>query len=84
MIRAARLNCLCNSDRRYLAYLRHSRASCPGDGNGLLCPERSQAEVIMRGRGPRIHALAHDASAYCENVDGRIRSAAVRFCFKSN
>jgi hypothetical protein len=40
----------------------------------LLCLERNQLKIVMRGLDPRIHAVAGVASACCEDVDGRIKS----------
>src|SRR5271169_2889858 len=51
-----------------------SRQGCPGNGNGLLCLDRNQLKVVMRGLDPRIHAVVGVASACCEDVDGRIKS----------
>jgi hypothetical protein len=40
---------------------------CPGNGNGLLCLDRNQLKVVMRGLGSRIHAVAGGASVCCEH-----------------
>jgi hypothetical protein len=45
--------------RRRHSLRRHSRESggLSADGNGLLCPDRNQPKVVMRGLEPRIHAV---------------------------
>jgi hypothetical protein len=54
--------------------LAESPQGCPGNENGLLCPDRNELKVVMRGLDPRIHAVAGVASACYEDVDGRIKS----------
>jgi hypothetical protein len=51
---------------------------CPGNSNGLLHLDRNQPKVVMRRLDPRIHAVAGAASAFCKDVDGRIKSDQVR------
>jgi hypothetical protein len=39
-----------------------------------LCFDRNLLKVVVRGLDPRIHAVAGVATAYCEHLDGRIKS----------
>jgi hypothetical protein len=49
-------------------------AGLSGNENGLLHLGHNKPKVVMRGLGPRIHAVVGDTSGRRAGVDGRIKS----------